>query len=91
MRRIKSVKLTAHKVTVYHHKPCVNTTNLISLTSSEPVNASFNVNSIVNTLSSIFTSKYLNIIVRPCRKQARDLSRDINFYNLQVIDSLHEG
>ena len=50
----------------------------------------FNVNSVVNTSSSDFISKYLKVILRPRRKHARVLLRSINIHNLYVIDSLHD-
>ena len=61
-----------------------------SLINSEPANASFNVNSVDNTSSSDFSSKSVTIIFLPRHRRARNLQMTITFYNLHVIDSLHD-
>jgi len=46
------------------------------------------INSFVNTSSFGFVSKYIKIIERLRRRQARDFPNNINFHSLYVIDSL---
>ena len=89
IRHIKCVRLQtpSYKVSAYQNKPGVIT---ISLTGNEPTKSLFSVNSIINTSSSDFKSKSINVIVHPRRNDARALLRSINFLNLHVIDSLRD-
>lgn len=53
---------------IRHIQLGVNTRILLYITGSEPTKDLFNVNSSINTLSSDFRSKSINVIVSPRRR-----------------------
>ena len=71
IRHIKCVRLinARHKVNAYQKNLGLNTRNLIYRTGSESTKALFNINSNINTSSSVFRSKSIKVFVRPHHRQ----------------------